>query len=153
MIVALALAAAQVDAVASLGVLLPNDSYATVQVRRDNQSGHVLTVDCVSKCANPLHFEAGLGEAPLGLVDLQTDGLVYSVWGTGCCYIVRVWQVVPTGVKLLLETASRTQPSLLVKSGLTVETYMRPTDKHGREIGIALKPMKWTYRQGRFVHS
>lgn len=153
MIAALALAIAQVEAVASLGIRQSDESYAAVEVRRDNQFGHMLTVDCASKCSTPLHFEARIGDAPLGLVDLQTDGLIYSVWSTGCCYIVRVWQVTPTGVKLILEAGSRTQPSLMAKSGIVVETYMRPTDAHGREIGTALRPVRWTYRQGRFVHS
>ena len=153
MIVALALAAAQVDPVASLDVLLANGSYATVHVRRHNQLDHAFLVDCVRKCAKPLHFEAAIDETPLGLVDLQTDGLVYSVWGTGCCYIVRVWQLRPTGVKLLLETGSRSQPSLLAKSGLAVETYMRVTDERGRDVGTSLRPVRWTYRQGRFIHS
>lgn len=153
MIAILALAAVHQDAVASLRVPLSNGAETAVQVREDSQSGYAFSVDCLTKCARPLHFKTAIGDAPLGLIDLQAHGLVYSVWGTGCCYIVRVWRLSPTGVSLLLETGSRSQPSLLRKSDLAVETYMRATDSRGREIGTALRPVRWTYRQGRFVRS
>jgi hypothetical protein len=151
MLAALALIAAQPEVVVSLGVLLPNGSSATMQVRPDKQAGYTLTVDCLKGCSHSIHFAAAIGDTPLGFLDLQRDGLVYSLWGTGCCYMVRVWQVTPVGVKVVLETGSRTQPSLIAKSGIAIETYMRRTDAHGREIGTSLRPMRWTYRQGRFV--
>jgi hypothetical protein len=147
------IAAFALATVASLTVPMSNGSDMTVQVREDDRSGYAFSVDCKSKCAKPLHFDAGIHDTPVGLVDLQTDGLVYSVWGTGCCFIVRVWQITPTDVRLLFETGSRTQPSLLGGPELAIETYMRPTDWQRRELGTKVSPMRWSYRQGRFIRS
>src|SRR4051794_23434382 len=122
-----ALIAAQTVA-ASLRVGVGNGSEAIVQVVDDPSTGYRLKVDCVSRCARPIHFAAPVGDTPMGLVDLDRSGLIYSVWGTGCCYVVRVWKITPAGVSRVLETGSRSVPSVITEPGLTVVTYMRPTD-------------------------
>ncbi|HXG80545.1 MAG TPA: hypothetical protein VNJ05_01965 [Sphingomicrobium sp.] len=153
MIALFALIAAHVESVASLKVTLASGTGVQVQVREDTKSGYRFTVDCLTQCVTPLHFDAPIGDAPMGLVDLAVDGLVYSVWGTGCCYIVRVWQVTASGVKMVLETGSRGRPSLLNFPGPAVETYVRPTDSQGRETIGKLTAVRWTYHNGKFQPS
>ena len=146
------LIAAQAPA-ASLHVAIGDGSEATVQVVNDRRTGYRLTVDCIIRCARPLHFTMPVGDSPMGLVDLDRDGLVYSVWGTGCCYVVRVWRVTSGGVIKILETGSRYLPSLITTPEITVVTYMRPTDADGQETSTSPRPLTWTYRQGRFERS
>lgn len=144
-----ALVAAQAI-VASLRVAV-GDAEANIRVIEERSSGYRLEVDCVIRCARPLHYALPVGDSPMGLVDLDRDGLIYSVWGTGCCYVVRVWKVTATGVAKLLETGSRGVPSLITHPDLTVVTYMRPTDASGRETSTTPQPLRWTYRHGRFA--
>ena len=99
----LALIAAQAAA-ASLRVGVGDGSEAIVQVIDDRRTGYRVKVDCVTRCVRPLHFATPIGEAPMGLVDLDRDGLIYSTWGTGCCYMVRVWKLTSGGVTKVLET-------------------------------------------------
>jgi hypothetical protein len=139
--------------VASLRVGVGDSSEALVQVVEDRTAGHRLKVDCVSRCARPLHYTVPVGDTPMGLVDLDRDGLVYSVWGTGCCYMVRVWKLTPAGVAKVFETGSRQLPSLMTSPSLTVITYMRPKDASGRETSASPRPLRWAYRHGRFEHS
>ena len=137
-------------AVASLRIGLADGSDASVQVMPDRSAGYRLTVDCRNGCTRPLHYSTPIGDSPLGLLDLDRDGLVYSVWGTGCCYVVRVWKVTSQGVSKVLEAGSRGRPSLVNAPGLTIVTYMRPTDSRGRETSMSLRPIRWTYSGGRF---
>ena len=146
------LMAAQVAA-ASLRVGVDDGSEAIVQVVDEPRTGYRLKVDCVSRCARPLHFVMPVSDTPMGLVNLDRDGLIYSVWGTGCCYVVRVWRVTSSGVAKVLESGSRYIPSLIMLPTLTVVTYMRPTDAHDREISPSPRPFKWTYKHGRFGRS
>src|SRR5438045_4015131 len=97
-------------AAASLRVGLGEGSNAAIQVVEDRRVGYRLTVDCINSCARPLHYSTSIGDSPLGLLDLDRDGLVYSVWGTGCCYIVRVWKVTSHGVAKVFEAGSRGRP-------------------------------------------
>jgi hypothetical protein len=150
MMLAAVIAAQAIVASLRVGV---GDGEANMRIVEDRSSGYRLEVNCVTRCAGPMRLVVPVGDRPLGLIDLDRDGLVYSVWGTGCCYIVRVWQLTRKGAKLALETGSRSQRSLIAGSGLTIETYMRPTDAQGREFGTAVSPVRWTYRRGRFVHS
>jgi hypothetical protein len=145
------LAALAQVAAASLRIGLGDSSEATIQVVNDGSTGYRLKVDCLNKCARPLHYSTPISDTPLGLLDLDHDGLVYSVWGTGCCYIVRVWKVTANGVTKLLETGSRGVPSLVTAPRLAIVTYMRPTDASARETSVALRPIRWTYSGGRFV--
>lgn len=149
----LALAAAQGTNVASLSVPFANDSVAMVRVQPNRKVGHRLIIDCVSRCLRRLHFEATIGDAPMGFIYMDAEDLIYSVWGTGCCYAVRVWKLRSNGVEKVLETWSRAQPSILRRTGLTIETYMRPTDAAGRDTSMSLRPIRWTYRHGRFTRS
>ena len=139
--------------VASLRMGLGDDSDAIIRVVEDRGSGYRLEVNCVTRCIRPMHYAVPVGDTPMGLVDLDRDGLIYSVWGTGCCYMVRVWKVTPARVSKVLETGSRGVPSLVTTPELTVVTYMRPVDANGREKGISPRPLKWTYRRGRFERS
>jgi hypothetical protein len=68
---------------ASLRVSVGDSSEAIVQVVDDRNTGHRLTVDCVTGCARPMHYAASVGDSPMGLVDLDRDGLIYSVLGNG----------------------------------------------------------------------
>jgi len=138
---------------ASLRVGFGSGSEATVQVVDDQSVGYRLKIDCVTRCTRPLHYAQAIGNAPMGLVDLDQNGLVYSVWGTGCCYVVRIWQVTVGGVTRVLETGSRGVPSVITNPSLAVVTYMPPTDASGRETSRLAKPVRWTYRHGRFVRS
>jgi hypothetical protein len=135
---------------ASLRVGVGDSSEAIVQVVEDRTSGYRLKVDCVSRCSHPLHYAVPIGDTPMGLVDLGRGGLVYSVWGTGCCYMARVWRLTPAGVAKVFESGSRGLPSLITSPSLTVITYMRPTDASGRETSTSPRPLRWTYRHGRF---
>lgn len=136
--------------VASLRVGAGDASEAVMRVVEDHNTGYRLEVDCVTRCARPMHYSVPVGGTPMGLVDLDRDGLVYSVWGTGCCYMVRVWRVTPAGVAKILEAGSRGVPSLITGPGLTVVTYMRPTDARGREKSVSPLPVRWTYHNRRF---
>jgi hypothetical protein len=147
-----ALIAAQTVA-ASLRVGVGDGSEAIVQVVDDGSTGYQLKVDCIRRCARPMHYVVPVGDAPMGLVDLDRDGLIYSTWGTGCCYRVRVWRITPAGVAKLLETDSRGVPSLITNPSLNVVTYMRPTNARGRETSRSPQPVRWTYRHGRFERS
>jgi hypothetical protein len=138
---------------ASLRVGVGDSSEAIVQVVEDRTTGYRLKLDCVSRCVRPLHYAVAVGDTPVGLVDLDRNGLVYSVWGTGCCYIVRVWRVTPGGVAKVLEAGSRGLPSLITSPSLSVITYKRPTDASGRETSTSPRPLRWTYRHGRFERS
>jgi len=138
-------------AAASLRVGLADGSDATVQVVDDHSVGYRFKVDCLSRCTRSLHYSAPIGDSPLGLLDLDLDGLVYSVWGTGCCYIVRVWKITSHGVAKVLEAGSRGRPSIVNAPSLTIVTYMRPTDAKGRETSMSLRPIRWTYSAGRFA--
>jgi hypothetical protein len=146
------LVAAQAVA-ASLRVGVGDGSEAIMQVVHDRSSGYRLEVDCVRRCSRPMHYAVPIGDTPMGLIDLDRDGLIYSAWGTGCCYMVRVWKVTPAGVAKVLETGSRGVPSLITNPNLTVVTYMRPTDAAGREKSRSPQPVRWTYRHGRFERS
>src|SRR5947209_12367346 len=145
------LAALAQVAAASLHIGLGDSSEATMQVVSDRSTGYRLKVDCINGCGRPLHFSTPISDSPLGLLDLDRDGLVYSVWSTGCCYKVRVWKVTSRGVGKVLETASRDRPSLVNAPGLAIVTYMRPTDTHGRETSTLARPIRWTYSGGAFV--
>ena len=136
---------------ASLRVAVGDGSQALVQILEDRRSGYRLKVDCVSRCVRPLHFSVPIGDAPMGLIDLDRDGLVYSAWGTGCCYTVRVWKLTPAGVAKVFEAGSRALPSLITDPNLAVITYMRPTDARGRETSAAPEPVQWTYQHGEFA--
>lgn len=138
---------------ALLSVGLGDSSQAEVQVVDDPAVGHRLEVDCIAPCARPIHYSTSVADSPLGFVDLDRDGLVYSVWGTGCCYTVRVWRVTSRGVSKVLETGSRSLPSLVTNPRLAVVTYMRPIDQTGRETSMSLRPVRWTYRQKHFARS
>jgi hypothetical protein len=150
MLVVLA-AAAQALAAASMRVGFGADSEALVQVVDDRTTGYRFKVDCVSQCARPLHYAVPIGDSPMGLINLEGDGLVYSIWGTGCCYMVRVWKVTSAGVAKIFEAGSRGIPSLITSPRLTVITYMRPTDRSGRQTSLSPAPIRWTYSRGRFV--
>jgi hypothetical protein len=141
------------QAAASLRVALGDASDAIVHVVDDPRTGYQLKVDCVARCTRRLHFAVQVGDTPMGLLDLDRDGLIYSVWGTGCCYVVRVWKVSVNGVAKVLESGSRYVPSLITGAALTVVTYMRPTDADGRETATSPRPLRWTYRHGRFERS
>lgn len=147
-----ALIASQVP-VPPLRVRVGNGSEALVRVVDDRSSGYRLKVDCVKRCGRPLHHSAPVGDTPMSLVDLHRDGLVYSSWGTGCCYLARVLKVTAAGVVTLFERGSREVPSLITSPALTVVTYVRPTDGSGRETSMTAKPVRWTYRHGRFERS
>ena len=147
-----ALIAAQAVA-ASLRVGVGDGAEAIVQVVDDRKTGYRLKVDCIRRCARPMHYAVPIGDAPMGLVDLDRDGLIYSAWGTGCCYMVRVWKVTTVGVAKLFETGSRGLPSLITSPNLTVVTYMRPADASGRETARSPQPVRWAYRRGHFVRS
>jgi hypothetical protein len=138
---------------ASLRFGVADGSEAIIQVVEDRNTGYQLTVDCVSRCTRSLHYAESVGDVPMGFVDLDGDGLIYSTWGTGCCYMVRVWKVTPAGVAKVFESGSRGVPSLITSPNLTVVTYMRPTDTSGRETSTTPRPLRWTYRYGRFVRS
>jgi hypothetical protein len=138
-------------AAALLRIPLGDMSEATIQIVDDRNSGYRFNVDCVSRCVRPLHYSMPIGDSPLGLLDLDRDGLIYSVWGTGCCYVVRVWKVTSSGVSKLFETGSRGVPSLITSPHLAIITYMRPTDARRRETSTSPRPMRWTYSGGRFV--
>jgi hypothetical protein len=141
------------DIPASLHVGLGDGSKAVVQVVPNESAGYRLKVDCVRRCARPLHYAVPIGDTPMRLVDLDRDGLIYSTWGTGCCYAVRVWKVTPAGVAKVFETGSRAAPSLITNPVISVVTFMRPTDAEGRETSTSAKPVRWTYRRGRFERS
>lgn len=85
----------------------------------------------------------------MGQVDLDRDGLVYSTWGTGCCYAVRVWRITPAGVGKIFEAHSREAPSLITSPRLALVTFVRPTDGAGRQTSTSGLPVRWTYRRGR----
>ncbi len=138
---------------ASLRVGVGDGSQAFVQVLDDRSSGYRLTVDCISRCVRPFRFSVPVGDAPMGLVDLDREGLIYSAWGTGCCYMVRVWKVTPTNVVKVFETGSRRVPSLITTPSLAVITYVRPKDASGRETSMSPRPIRWTYHRGKFVRS
>jgi hypothetical protein len=138
---------------ASLRIGVGDGSVAIVRVVDDRSSDYRLKVDCVRRCARPLHYSVPVGDTPMGLVDLDRDGLVYSTWGTGCCYMVRVFKITPAGVVKLFESGSRAVPSLITSPTLTVVTYMRPMAADGRETSRLSKPVRWTYRHGRFERS
>jgi hypothetical protein len=146
-----ALIAAQA-VVASLRVGI-GDAEANLRVVEDHSTGYRLEVDCVMRCTRPMHFAVPVGDTPMGFVDLDRDGLVYSAWGTGCCYMVRVWKITSAGVAKVLETGSRGLPSLITSPDLAVVTYMRPTDKGGRETSTTSRPVRWIYRYGHFRRS
>jgi hypothetical protein len=138
---------------ASLRFDVGDGSEAIVRIVEDRSAGYRLRVDCVSRCARPMHYAVPVGDAPMGLVDVDRDGLIYSAWGTGCCYIVRVWKVTPAGVAKVFETGSRVVPSLITAPRLTVVTYMRPTNAAGQETSRSPRAVRWTYRHGRFERS
>jgi hypothetical protein len=146
------LLAAQVVA-ASLRVGVGDGSEAIMRVVEDRSAGYLLRVDCISRCARPMHYAVPVGDAPMGLVDVDRDGLIYSAWGTGCCYMVRVWKVTPAGVAKVFETGSRGMPSLITTPSLTVVTYMRPTNAAGQETSRSPQAIRWTYHHGRFERS
>ena len=138
--------------VASLTLGMDDGSEATMQVVADSRGGYSLEVNCVRRCAKAMHQLVPIGDIPMGLLSLETDNLVYSLWGTGCCYMVRVWSVTPAGATKVFETGSRAIPSLITNPELAVVTYMRPTDASGRETSLSAEPVRWTYRHGRFEH-
>lgn len=129
------------------------DAEANMRVIEDRSSGYRLEVDCAERCAQAMHFAVPVGDTPMGLIDLDRDGLVYSVWGTGCCYVVRVWKITRTGVTKVLETGSRALPSVITTPRLAVITYMRPTEKSGRETSTVTQAVRWTYERGHFARS
>lgn len=148
----LALLAAVASApTALLRLDMDNGSTAVIQVVDDARSGYRLKVDCISRCARPMHYSAPIGDSPMGLIDLDRDGLVYSVWGTGCCYVARIWKVTPAGVAKVLEAWSRGVPSYVTNPRLIVTTYARPADHSGSERTTAPAPIQWTYSNGRFI--
>src|SRR6185503_8763906 len=114
-----ALIAAQAVA-ALLRVEVCDSSEAIMQVVEDRSAGYRLKVDCVSRCVRTMHYTVPVGDSPMGLVDLDRDGLIYSVWGTGCCYVVRVWRITPAGVAKIFGAGSRVLPSLITNPSLTV---------------------------------
>jgi hypothetical protein len=147
------LAALTAQAIAASLRVSFGDAEANMRVIEDRNSGYRLEVDCVERCAQAMHFALPVGDTPMGLIDLDRDGLVYSVWGTGCCYMVRVWKITSAGVTKVLETGSRGLPSLVTNPRLAVITYVRPTDKSGRETGRVTTPVRWTYERGHFARS
>lgn len=144
-----ALTAAQIAA-ASLRIGFGDSGEAIIQILDDPKSGYRLTIDCVGRCFRPLHYAEPISDTPLGLMDLGREGLVYSVGGTGCCYIVRVWKVSSGRVERLLETGSRGLPSLETTPGLSIVTFMRPIDAAGHETGMVPQPVRWIYSKGQF---
>ncbi len=110
-----------------------------------------LTIACVAGCARPIHVREEINDPPLGLLSLDGSELVYSLWATGCCYVVRVWRVTPTNVEMIFEKGSRGVPSVRTFPDVSIETYMRPTDERGRDVSTKLERIAWAYEAGKFV--
>lgn len=109
-----------------------------------------LTIDCVRGCSTTVHVRKPVADPPRGFLALD-NGLVYSLWETGCCYVARVWRVTPTAAEMIFEQGSRGPPSVRTHPNLSIETYMRPTDVRGRETSMTPAPITWAYRDGRFI--
>jgi hypothetical protein len=139
------------NTVASLSVSPDGRSQFRVRVTESPDLRRWLMIDCVEHCASAVHFKQEVDDFPLGLVDLEQDGLIFTVWGTGCCYRVRVLRVTQRRADLIFETGSRGWPNVSSGREVTIDTFMRPTDQSGREISKRLRATHWLYNSGRFV--
>jgi hypothetical protein len=98
---------------ASLRIVDDEQVEMSVAVVR-TEDGFRMSVDCVSNCPKPLHYDEVSGDWPLGLFQLwEGDDLVYAVGGGGVAYSVRAWSVTSKGVFKVLDASSRDRPEFL----------------------------------------
>jgi hypothetical protein len=137
--------------VASLRFMTSNQAEFEMRVMEPPDYRLTLKVDCIRKCAAPVHFETPEDLPPQELVWLDGDDLLYTLRETGCCYQVLVLHVTSGGVTTALDVGSRGRPELRAHGDPIIVTYMRPQDRAGRDLSMTLRPIRWVYRDGRFT--
>lgn len=122
-----------------------------VAVTDTPQHGRLLTVDCVSGCATPLHYEDPQDDLPLGLFQpFDREPIVMSVWAGGSVYHVRAYRLTATKVERVLDIATRSAPSfrLAPDGAIQVGTTERRDERAGP---LVIRNVTWTWRRGLFT--
>lgn len=120
-----------------------------VQVTGGLPDGYQIAIDCIERCARPVHYREATGDTPLGLFSRDQNDLVFSTWSGGSAYRVIVWSVAGDTVRKVVELSSRGTPNFLSDTygRSIIETY------EGESVVAGLRRVRWTFTNGHFVRS
>jgi hypothetical protein len=109
--------------------------------------GYDIRIRCVSACDHPVDFHEPIDDVPMGLFTRDQDDLLFSLWGGGSAYRVRVWKVGDSGVRKVVELSSRGRPDFLTDDmgRSAIRTY------EGSSGAGPLKPVLRSFIRGHFV--
>lgn len=116
-----------------------------VVVAAEASVGYQITIDCIERCARPVHYEETTGDTPLGLFSRDQNDLIFSIWSGGSSYRVLVWSLAGNTVRKIAELSSRGRPDFMtVPDGApVVQTY------EGDSGTTALHRVRWVLANDR----
>ncbi|MFG6284420.1 hypothetical protein [Sphingomonas sp. S6] len=132
--------------IASLRVHGERSTFSVV-VEDSAAVGYDIRIECVAACDHPVDFHERIDDVPMGLFTRDQDELLFSLWGGGSTYRVRVWKVGDSGIRKVVELSSRGRPDFLTddKGRSAIRTY-----EGGSGTG-PLKPVLRSFIRGHFV--
>lgn len=147
-----ALAAAEQRPEASLRIAA-EQAVLTASISVDEQGSRTIAIDCASGCPAPLRYRETVADMPLGLFRLSdADDLIYSYWGGGTGYRVRIWSVASDRVVKVMDAWTAGTPILGRTTGKSIEIWT--FERRDRAPGYArTHSVKWVYRGGLFVRT
>ena len=124
-----------------------------VAVRDSLASGRELAIDCIAKCTRPIRYREAVADVPLGVFQpFDAEPVVVSLWAGGSAYHVRAYRLAVDGVTRVLDTATRSAPTVGVDAaGAIAVTTTERQDDAGADA--PLRTISWSWRGDRFVRA
>ena len=116
-------------------------------------TGYRLIVHCASQCGAFKDYLENVSYAPLSIYSpSDSNHLLYTTWGGGTGYRVKVYALTAGGVRSVLDEPTVGLPDFLTdkKGRFVVRTQMRP-ERDGPEAPT--KGLDWTWTGSRFAPS
>jgi len=137
---------ARAQTVASLRVNSDTSTYLA-KVETDPSVGYRLVIECVEACSNSTTYREDVGDVPMGLFVRDQDDLLFSLWGGGSVYRVRVWKITDAGISRIIEISSRDRPQFLddPRGHPIIHTFEAQSGSGPRSL------IRWNYDGKRFV--
>ena len=123
---------------------------ASVQLGSEDV-GHGLDVRCSAACRGFKAFHEDVPESPISLyIPSDADDLLYTTWGGGSAYRVKVYAISAAGVRRVLDEGSLGLPDFLTDAAgrRVVRTTWR-----SKRAGPSTRPKHadWTWTGARFI--
>lgn len=114
-------------------------------------AAHRFTVRCTARCGSFRDYGEDVASAPVSIhVPSDADDLIYTTWGGGSAYRVKVYAVTAAGVRQVLDEGTLGLPDFLTDAAgrFVVRTTWRP-DRAAP--GARARHTDWAWTGVRFV--